>query len=101
MSLKGLRIVITTGPTREMWDTIRYLSNISSGKLGFAIAKKAFQYGAEITLISAFKDHNINVIRHISIVSALDMIEAVNNAFDECDIFISAAAVADFSPVRS
>jgi phosphopantothenoylcysteine decarboxylase/phosphopantothenate--cysteine ligase len=93
--------LITAGPTREMWDPIRYLSNLSSGKTGFAIAEKAREYGANVALISGIKDVKIDGVKIIYIESALDMFEAVKQQIIAADIFISAAAVSDFRPVRA
>ncbi len=95
--LKDVHIVITAGPTREAIDPVRYFSNRSSGKMGFALADIAQQRGARVTLISGPvslpfpKD-----VKVISVQSANEMYQAVLKESDEADIFISAAAVADF-----
>lgn len=100
MNFNGIDILITAGPTREMWDTIRFLSNLSSGKTGLALAKTALTYGAEVTLISSIKSHNTGGVKFIYTPSGCQMFKAVKNEFPGCDIFISAAAVCDFRPVR-
>ncbi len=82
-----------------MWDTVRYLSNLSSGKTGLAIAKTAMKYGANVTLISS-KYGDLHGINFIYAESAVDMFEKVKRELGKCKIFISAAAVADFRPVR-
>lgn len=99
LSFKGLNILITAGPTREMWDTVRYLSNLSSGKTGLAIAKTAVKCGANVTLISS-KYGDLHGINFIYAESAVDMFEKVKRELGKCKIFISAAAVADFRPVK-
>ncbi|MBN2407225.1 MAG: phosphopantothenoylcysteine decarboxylase [Elusimicrobia bacterium] len=101
MNLKGINILITAGPTREMWDTVRYLTNLSSGKTGMAIAEKAREWGASVTLVSQVKPADTRGMKYIKIESALDMFRAVKKEFLLCDVFISSAAVCDFRPVRS
>jgi phosphopantothenoylcysteine decarboxylase/phosphopantothenate--cysteine ligase len=98
--LKGLHILITAGPTREMWDSVRYLTNLSSGKVGFAIAEKAAEYGADVTLITSISDREIPGVKQIHINSAMEMFEAVKKESQKYQIFISSAAVADFRPVK-
>lgn len=101
MKLEGVQVLITAGPTREMWDTVRYLSNLSSGKTGFALARTAAEYGAKVKLISSIQRNNIDPVEMIYAESAVDMFNAVKTEADSCDIFISAAAVADYRPVRA
>ncbi len=100
-TLKGIKILITAGPTREMWDSIRYLSNLSSGKTGLAIAEKAVEYGADVRIVTAIKNHGISCDKNVYAESAEDMFKVVKEEINECEIFISAAAVADFRPVKS
>jgi phosphopantothenoylcysteine decarboxylase/phosphopantothenate--cysteine ligase len=91
------RIMITAGPTREEIDPVRYISNHSSGKMGFAIAKAAQQLGATVTLISG--PVNIatpNEVARKNVISAQDMLEAVHHEIAQQDIFIACAAVADY-----
>jgi len=100
MNFKGSRVLITAGPTIEKWDTVRYLTSFSSGKMGLALALAAAGKGAEATLISSIREHSNYSFRHILISSCIDMYEAVKENFLNCDIFIAAAAAADFRPVR-
>ena len=97
--LKGKKILITAGPTQEDIDPVRYITNHSTGKMGYAIAKVAANRGAEVILISG--PVNISPPHHVSLVnikSAKDMFEAVKKESDNCDIIIKAAAVADYKP---
>lgn len=96
-TLAGKRVLITAGPTREAIDPVRYLSNHSSGKMGYALAEAAAEAGAKVTLVSgpvnlACPDH----VQRIDVVSAQDMFDAVMHEGAKTDIFIGAAAVADF-----
>jgi phosphopantothenoylcysteine decarboxylase/phosphopantothenate--cysteine ligase len=96
-ALAGLKVCITAGPTREAIDPIRYISNHSSGKMGYALAKAAIEAGAKVSLISG----PVNLTppsqaKLINVVSAEEMLEAVTN--ESCDIFIAVAAVADYRP---
>ncbi|MGM0567607.1 MAG: phosphopantothenoylcysteine decarboxylase [Elusimicrobiota bacterium] len=100
MNLKGLNILITAGPTFEMWDDIRCLTNLSSGKIGYALARHSLNSGASTTLISSAKGHLDKPGKILKILSAMDMFDAVKKEFSLCDIFISAAAVCDFRPER-
>ncbi|MEM0955763.1 MAG: bifunctional phosphopantothenoylcysteine decarboxylase/phosphopantothenate--cysteine ligase CoaBC [Pseudomonadota bacterium] len=97
--LDGQRVLITAGPTREAIDPVRYISNHSSGKMGFAIARAAAEAGALTTLIAGpvALETPERVLR-IDVTSALDMQEAVDASLTDCDIFIGCAAVADYRP---
>ena len=97
--LAGKKIVLTAGPTREALDPVRYLSNHSSGKMGFALARAAAEAGALVTLITGpvVLSTPMNVER-IDVVSADDMLEAAQLHGAGCDIFVGAAAVADYRP---
>ncbi|MGY6276312.1 bifunctional phosphopantothenoylcysteine decarboxylase/phosphopantothenate--cysteine ligase CoaBC [Methylomonas sp. MgM2] len=100
-ALSGLKLVITAGPTREPLDPVRYISNRSSGKMGYALAKSAVQAGADVTLISG--PANLPVpggIRLVRIETAQEMYDAVFDCIDDCDIYIGAAAVADYRPAQ-
>lgn len=98
-TLEGRKILITAGRTEESLDPIRYLSNRSTGKMGYSIAKVCREYGAEVTLISGpSEEKDLDGVKIIKVKSALDMYETVKNYFDECDTFISTAAVADYRP---
>ena len=97
--LCGKRILVTAGPTREAIDPVRYITNHSSGKMGYAIAKRAMLRGAEVTLVSGPTSLEPPLfVDVIDIVSAQDMYEAVTSRFDNTDIVIKAAAVADYRP---
>lgn len=97
--LKGKKILITAGRTEESLDPIRYLSNKSTGKMGYSIAKVCAEYGAEVTLVSGPSElrapDNLNFI---PVKSAVNMYDAVKENFCENDVFISTAAVADYRP---
>ncbi|MBR9804937.1 bifunctional phosphopantothenoylcysteine decarboxylase/phosphopantothenate--cysteine ligase CoaBC, partial [bacterium] len=98
-SLNGRHVVITAGPTREPIDPVRYLSNASSGKMGFAIAQAAIDAGAKVTLISGPVHLTTpDRVERIDVVTAEDMLNASRNAAKHCDVFIACAAVADFRP---
>lgn len=99
--LSGKKVVLTAGGTVERIDPVRYISNDSSGKMGFALARNARSMGAEVTLIAARTDeavpqeHGIQVVR---VQSAEEMYGAVLAHWDDCDILIKAAAVSDYRP---
>lgn len=96
--LLGKKVVITAGPTREAIDPVRYLSNHSSGKMGYALAEAALMAGAEVTLISGPCARQASAGIHlIKVDSAQNMLDEVIKAIDSCSIFIGAAAVADYS----
>ena len=97
--MAGLRVLVTAGPTREALDPVRYLTNHSTGKMGYAIAKAAAARGAQVTLVSG----PVNLkkppyMEVVDIVSAQDMFEAVTSRAPDQDIIIKAAAVADYRP---
>jgi len=95
--LKGKNILITAGPTEEAIDPIRYLSNRSTGKMGYALAAASAQLGANVTLVSGPTNLEVpNGVEFISVKSATDMYEAVFNKFENMDIAIGCAAVADY-----
>lgn len=98
--LTGLNVLITAGPTREPLDPVRYLTNRSSGKMGFAVAEAAREAGAHVTLVSGPVQLPTPVgVTRIDVESARDMYAAVHRHVAEADVFIAAAAVADFQPV--
>lgn len=100
--LKNKRVLITAGPTREYLDPVRYISNDSSGKMGYALAKISKAAGAKVTLISGPTTlPRPTGVRFISTVTAEEMLKAAIAEFKNCDIAILAAAVADFRPVRT
>lgn len=97
--LKGKKILVTAGPTQELIDPVRYLTNHSSGKMGYAIAKVCSMRGADVTLVSgktAIKPPLF--VDVVPVTTARDMYEAVTSRFDQQDIVIKAAAVADYRP---
>jgi len=97
--LAGRRVVITAGPTREALDPVRYISNHSSGRMGYALARAAAEAGARTTLISGPVDlHTPEGVERVDVVSAEDMLEASLSRLADCDIFIACAAVADYRP---
>ena len=99
--LQGVKVLITAGPTREAIDPVRYISNRSSGKMGYALAQAAHEAGAVVTLISgptALQPPAAEKL--IPVESAAEMYHAVMNIVEKQDIFISAAAVADYAPLQ-
>lgn len=97
--LVGKRVLVTAGATQEALDPVRYLTNHSTGKMGYALAKAAMLRGAQVTLVSAPTNLTAPLnITLVPVVSAQDMFEAVESHFDETDILIMAAAVADYRP---
>ncbi len=99
--LQGERVLITAGPTREPLDPVRFLSNRSSGKMGFAIARAAVEAGAEVTLVSGpvalpTPDH----VTRIDVEQAEEMAEVVAQQAEQATLFIATAAVADYRPVE-
>ncbi len=99
--LAGLKILITAGPTREALDPVRYITNRSSGKMGYALAQAAALAGAEVTLISGPVQLAVpDKVLCIQIESAAQMYEAVMENINNQAIFIGAAAVADYSPMQ-
>jgi phosphopantothenoylcysteine decarboxylase/phosphopantothenate--cysteine ligase len=99
--LAGLNVLITAGPTRERLDPVRYLTNRSSGKMGFAVAEAAREAGAHVTLVTGPVNLQTPLgVTRINVESARDMYAAVHRQVNDADIFIAAAAVADFQPVK-
>ena len=97
--LTGKRILVTAGPTREKLDPVRYISNHSTGKMGYAIASVAVRRGAKVTLVSGKTDLSYPAgVEAVPVESAADMAAAVKGAADEQDVIIMAAAVADYRP---
>ena len=97
--MQGVRVLVTAGPTMEKIDPVRYISNHSTGKMGYAIARAAMMRGAEVTLVSGKTQLEPPMGVHtIDIVSAADMAEAVKGCAEKQDIIIKAAAVADYRP---
>lgn len=99
--LAGLKLLLTAGPTKEALDPVRFISNHSSGKMGFAIAKAAQQAGAQVTLISGpVALATPAAVTRINVESAQQMYDAVMAQVHQCDIFIGCAAVADYRPAQ-
>ncbi|NNJ30035.1 bifunctional phosphopantothenoylcysteine decarboxylase/phosphopantothenate--cysteine ligase CoaBC [Lacrimispora defluvii] len=97
--LEGKRILVTAGPTREALDPVRYLTNFSTGKMGYAIAKAAALRGASVTLVTGKTEiKKPSFVKVIEVESAADMFEAVTKEAREQDAVIKAAAVADYRP---
>lgn len=97
--MEGVRVLVTAGPTREKLDPVRYISNHSTGKMGYAIARAAMMRGAEVTLVTGKTQIAPPIDVHvIEIESAADMAEAVKACAEKQDIIIKAAAVADYRP---
>lgn len=97
--MKGMHVLVTAGPTLEPIDPVRFISNHSTGKMGFAIARAAMERGAEVTLICG----NTNIeppllVNTVKVQTAEQMLEVVTENFPHCDMLIKAAAVADFTP---
>lgn len=97
--MKGIKVLVTAGPTQEAIDPVRYITNHSSGKMGYALAKMAMLRGAEVTLVSG----QVSIapppfVKVVSIKSAKEMFDAVTSVSDKQDVIIKAAAVADYRP---
>ena len=99
--LAGRRFLVTAGPTREPLDPVRFITNGSSGKMGFALARAAAARGAEVTLVTGpvgMDDPASPLVHTVRVVTAEQMAEAVIKHFDTADVVVMAAAVADFRP---
>lgn len=97
--LAGKKILVTAGPTREAIDPVRYITNHSTGKMGYAIAENAVRRGAEVTLVSGPVNLSAPLgVKLVPVISARDMFEAVTARSEEQDVIIKAAAVADYRP---
>jgi phosphopantothenoylcysteine decarboxylase/phosphopantothenate--cysteine ligase len=99
--LEGKNILVTAGPTVEAIDPVRYISNHSTGKMGYAIAKKAAYRGANVTLVTGKTSiEKPMFVEVIDVVSAEDMFNVIKDKYKEQDIIIKSAAVADYTPVE-
>ena len=97
--MKGIRLMVTAGPTRESLDPVRFITNHSTGKMGYAIARRAMLRGAEVTLVSGPVSLDpVPFVKMVPIVTAEDMFRAVSEDFEKQDILIKSAAVADYRP---
>jgi len=100
-ALRGKRVVVTAGPTREPLDPVRYLTNRSSGKMGYALAEAAVRAGAETVLVSGPVGLTVPAgVRRVDVTTAEEMFEAVMKELPSSDIVIKAAAVADYTPMQ-
>lgn len=99
--MTGRKVLVTAGPTQEALDPVRFLTNHSSGKMGYAIAKAAMLRGAEVTLVSGpVALEAPRFVKMVPVVSAADMYDAVTSLAKDADIVIKAAAVADYTPAQ-
>lgn len=99
--LAGKKILVTSGPTCEAIDPVRYITNHSTGKMGYAVARAAARRGAEVTLVSGPVNLETPLgVKRIDVVSAKEMFDAVTSLYEEQDAIIKAAAVADYRPVQ-
>lgn len=98
--LLNKKVIITAGGTKESIDPVRYITNRSSGKMGFALAQAAVESGAKVTLISTQKAPQIYGVDVVYVNSAAEMYQQVQSSFVTADIFISAAAVSDYRPAN-
>ncbi len=100
--MTGQKVLVTAGPTQEALDPVRYLTNHSSGKMGYALAKQCMLRGADVTLISGKTALEIpRFVRTVEITSAQEMFEAVKEHFSDKDFIFKAAAVADYTPAET
>lgn len=107
-TMVGKRVLITAGPTQEKIDPVRYISNYSTGKMGYALARECYRRGAEVMIVSGptqctlpcveYQGEPTPMLHKVSVGSAQEMYEACLQEFDHCDITILCAAVADFMP---
>ena len=97
--LAGMKVIVTAGPTQESVDPVRYITNHSTGKMGYELAKAAMLRGAEVTLVSGVSNLEPPMfVDYVQVKSAGDMFEAMKSRFLDNDIIIKAAAVADYKP---
>jgi len=101
---KKIHFLITAGGTREYIDPVRFISNASSGKMGYELARAALKAGHKVTLITTVKKSEIrnqkSEVKIVEVISAADMFKAVKNYFKKCDCLIMAAAVSDYTPIK-
>ena len=97
--LEGKRVLVTAGPTQEAIDPVRFISNHSTGRMGYAIAEVARDRGAQVVLVSGPVSLEApEGVELVNIVSAQDLFDAVSARYAECDAIVAAAAVADYRP---
>ncbi|MFA6176864.1 MAG: phosphopantothenoylcysteine decarboxylase [Phycisphaerae bacterium] len=103
-SVAKKHFLITAGGTREYIDPVRFISNASSGKMGYELARAALKAGHKVTLITTVKKSEIrnqkSEVKIVEVISAADMFKAVKNYFKKCDCLIMAAAVSDYTPIK-
>ena len=100
--MAGMKVLVTAGPTKEKLDPVRYISNHSTGKMGYAVARAAMMRGAEVTLVSGKVAIQPPAgVNTVPVVSAADMAQAVKASAQDQDIIIKAAAVADYRPLKA
>ncbi|MFT7617731.1 MAG: phosphopantothenoylcysteine decarboxylase/phosphopantothenate--cysteine ligase [Planctomycetota bacterium] len=96
-----MKIIVSAGPTREMIDQVRFLSNLSSGKTGFAVAQAAQEAGHEVVLVHGPVDlPSVSGITQVAVISAADMHQAILDEYTDADVVIMSAAVADYRPAQ-
>ena len=99
--MKGMRVLVTAGPTQEPIDPVRFISNHSTGKMGFAVARAAMERGAQVTLICGKTSAEPPLfVETVNVTTAAQMLDAVKEHFPQCDILVKSAAVADFTPAE-
>lgn len=99
--MKGIKVLVTAGPTQEAIDPVRFITNHATGKMGFAVARAAMERGADVTLICGHTSITPPLlIKTVRVRSAADMFEAVMKYFPHCDMLVKSAAVADFTPAK-
>jgi len=97
-----LKILITAGPTREMLDPVRFLSNVSTGEMGYALARESFAKGHSVTLVSGPTSLTAPAgVRYIPIVSAAELKKTCETLFPKHDVLVMVAAVCDFTPMKT
>lgn len=99
--MKGLKVLVTAGPTQEPIDPVRFISNHSTGKMGFAVARAAMERGAEVTVI--YGNTPVEpplLVNTVKVRTAAEMLEAVKSHFPQCDMLVKSAAVADYKPAE-
>lgn len=101
LPLRGKNIIVTAGGTKERIDPVRYITNDSSGKMGHALAVEAWKQGADVTLVSASQLETPSYLKRVCVESAEEMHNTVLEAFDQSDAVIMAAAVSDYSPLKT
>lgn len=100
--MAGMKVLVTAGPTQEKFDPVRYISNHSTGKMGYAVARAAMMRGADVTLVSGKVAIQPSAgVNTVPVVSAADMAQAVKASAQDQDIIIKAAAVADYRPLKT